>query len=499
MEQRFERRTVACLQRYLWQPQEREQTQELRLGDDMPDIGGVIAVRGHCILRSKEWQGDSIGFSGGIMAWVLYAPADGGQARMVEAWIPVQMKWNVPQTRREGSIRVSMTLQSIDARSISARKMVVRANVSALAEALGPWETEVFVPAQQDSEQIQMLRCQYPVVLPMEAGEKLFQVEEEIAMPAGAPQPQKILSFELVPKVTERDVVGGKAVFRGEVGLRLCYETSDREVCGVDLEASFSQFTDLDREHGKDATVSVVMAVTSGEPELQDGRVLLKCGLVAQYLVYDETIVELVEDAYSTENELDVVTQRLVMPAMAERCTEDIRCVVEMDVEASGVVDAWVCPGQPRVRRAGDLTELTMDGSVWVLYLDREGALQGVCCPWERRVEHPAVDQSSCYGRWAQLGRPMVTVNAGKLEAKLDMTLLTHTVDESERVMVSSVEVGGPLDTGKDRPSLILRRMESSRLWDLAKECGSTVDAIRKANGMSDEEMVGSLILIPIP
>lgn len=498
MEQRFERRMVACLQRHLWQAQEREQTQETRLGDEMPDIGTVLAVRGQCILRSKEWQADTIGISGGVMAWVLYAPADGSKARMVETWIPVQMKWNVPQTRREGTIRVSMTLQSIDARSISARKMVVRANVSALAEALGPCEVEVFEPAQQGSDQIQMLRREYPVVLPVEAGEKLFQIEEELTMPAGVPEAQKILSFEIAPEIAERNVLGGKAVFRGDVGLHLCYETSDQQICTVDLETPFSQFTDLDRDHGKDATVSVMMAVTSGEPELLDGRVVLKCGLVAQYLIYDQVMLELVEDAYSTKYDLDVVTQRLEMPSMLECCTEDVRCVVDVDVDASRVVDAWACPGHPRVRRAGDLTEITVDGSVWVLYLDQEGTLQGVCAPWERRVEHPTVDQNTCYGQWAQLGRPVVTAGPGQLEVKLDMSVLTQTVDETGKTMVTGVEIGGPLEKDGDRPSLILRRVESGRIWDLAKACGSTVDAIRKANGMSDEEMIGALVLIPV-
>lgn len=40
--------------------------------------------------------------------------------------------------------------------------------------------------------------------------------------------------------------------------------------------------------------------------------------------------------------------------------------------------------------------------------------------------------------------------------------------------------------------------MGSGGLWDVAKQCGSTVDAIRKANRLTEEAQEGQLLLIPI-
>jgi hypothetical protein len=48
------------------------------------------------------------------------------------------------------------------------------------------------------------------------------------------------------------------------------------------------------------------------------------------------------------------------------------------------------------------------------------------------------------------------------------------------------------------RPSLILRRANGEDLWTIAKNCGSTVEAIEKANGLQQAPMPDQMLLIPI-
>ena len=50
--------------------QVQEQTQEVRVSDGMPDIGSILCSWGQVILRSKEWDGDTITINGGTMVWV---------------------------------------------------------------------------------------------------------------------------------------------------------------------------------------------------------------------------------------------------------------------------------------------------------------------------------------------------------------------------------------------------------------------------------------------
>ena len=94
MEVKFPKTMMKCLKPALREVQNQEQTQEIRLSDEMPDIGRVVGAWAQPITRGKEWRGDSVGCSGGCMVWVMYVPEDGSQPRMLDSWIPFQMKWN---------------------------------------------------------------------------------------------------------------------------------------------------------------------------------------------------------------------------------------------------------------------------------------------------------------------------------------------------------------------------------------------------------------------
>ena len=210
MELQWTKKPCTYLQTNVHQVMSQEQTQEIRLPEGMPDIGRVLSVWGQPVVRSKEWRGDGMSVSGGITASVLYLPEDGSTPRCAEGWIPFQMKWSFPQSRREGSIRTQCLLRSIDARTISARKLMVRASVGVMGTAMEPAEADVYVPGEVP-EGVELLKKTYPLRLPREAGEKPFFLEEDVNLPGV----QKWVSWQLQPELTEQNVVGNRAVFRG--------------------------------------------------------------------------------------------------------------------------------------------------------------------------------------------------------------------------------------------------------------------------------------------
>ena len=167
MDMQFEKIPIAYLQTLTGQLRTQEQTLELRLPDGMPDIGRVLGAWGQVIVRGKEWNSDNMAVSGGVMAWVLYTPESGDDVRSVEAWLPLTMKWELPMTRHDGKILVSCLLQGIDARSTSARKLMVRATVGMLGEAWLPEEAQAAMPGELP-EDIELLKQTFPVFLPCE-------------------------------------------------------------------------------------------------------------------------------------------------------------------------------------------------------------------------------------------------------------------------------------------------------------------------------------------
>ena len=491
LELAFEKTEIPCLHRKLRDVQSQEQTLELRLPEGMPDIGTVLGAWGQCILRGKEWHSAEVGVSGGVMVWVLYQPAEGGSPQSVEAWMPMQQKWGIGESQREGVIRTRWQLKSVDARTLSVRKLMLRAVVQVLAEVLEPVDAQLSIPVSVP-EDLQLLHREYPALVPREAGEKTFQLEDVLPLPAGAVPPERLLSCQVMPLLTEQKVVGGKTVFRGCARCHVLYLGEDGLLHSADPELSFAQFEDLERDYDDSAAVSVMMDVTGFEPELQEGQLRVKCGMTAQYMVCDRVMVDLVEDAYSPVRKVTVTTE----PVELSNVLDISRKIMQPELEYSGgrSVDAVVFPEHPTVHRAGELTEMEFPGTVQLLAYNEEGQLEGNQLRWTERWELPAEYESQIYPEVVSLTPPQI--NTGRIAMELEVQ--ADTVSPRIGSGVTALEMGEPTPPDPNRPSLILRRAGEASLWELAKKSGSTVEAIREANHLTQEPTGDRILLIPI-
>lgn len=498
MEIQFQENKIPCLHQIKSQTQSQEQTQELRLGDGAPDIGRILGAWGQVVVRGKEWNSDSAGVSCGVMAWVMYAPEDGSQAQWVETWIPLLLKWDIPDQGRDGTITCQCHLKSVDARILSGRKMMVRATVCAGAQMFVEGETASFTPADVPAD-VELLEKMYPICLAREAGEKAFMIDEELTLPPSAPALDKPVRWSLQGDITDQKVLGDKAVFRGTGLLHLLYRTQEGALASWDFEIPFSQYTELDRAYGHQAQVQVIPVVTALETETADGgRIRLKAGLSGQYVIYDTQEIGVVEDAYSPDREVQLSTQPVTLPVVADRQNLPVRAEETVPYGSSRVADVAVYPGCCRVQSRGDGVQLEMSGQCQMLYYDSEGALQTAAAQWqwEKTQELP---QDGSMTVWCAVdGKPTASSTGETTAMQADCLLTLVTTAQREMPMVTGLTIGESRAKDPARPSLILQRAGREDLWSLAKQNGSTVSAIREANDLQDEPDPDRILLIPI-
>lgn len=497
LELKFKKSILSCLDTPLREIRNMEQTQELKLPEDMPDIGRILCAWGQPILRGKEWNTDTVGFSGGMMVWVLYAPEDGSAERCMESWIPFQMKWDLPEGTAEGTLRFDCLPRFVDARTVSARKMMVRSGMGVQAEAFSPMEAEVFAP-EGELEQLQLLHSTYPLRLPMEAGEKAFLIEEDLTLPGSAPEPEKILYYRLQPRLTDKKVLGDKVVFRGNGNLHMLYRSEEGQVHTWDFPLPISQYAQLEQEHGSDAQADIVLMPTGVELELDDeGHLHLKSGIAAQYVITDKRLVEVVEDVYRPGREVRPELAQLEMPVQLENRRENLFGEQAISAEANIPVDVSFYPEFPRQNRQEKGVELIFPGQFQVLYYAADGTLKSGNARWEGSAYLDA-DESSVIRAIPMAGEPQASPGNGQLQLKADFPVEITASARQQLPMVTAVEVGEPIRPDPNRPALILRRAGEDRLWDIARDNGSTMEAIRQANNLQSEPAPGQMLLIPV-
>ena len=496
MELEFEKRGIPYLQPLLQEVQNQEQTQELRLSDGMPDLGRILGTWGQVILRSKEWRGDRVSITGGVMAFLLYAPEDGSEPRTMESWIPFQMKWDLPEGQHEGEIRIQCLLRFLDARVVSARKIMLRCGIASLGQAYRQETAMVSIPGEIP-EDVQLRKNRYPLRIPRTAGEKTFRLEEELSLPPSAADIRKPVSYTLEPRLSECRMASGKLVFRGSAVLHFVYLSQEGTLESMDLEVPFSQLAEPEGELGQDARCDLRMGVTALELDLDpEGMLQLKAGLLAQYVLDDREMVELVEDAYSPNRDVTLKNGELEIPQILDQQRVNVPVRQTIRQEAAKIADVTYLPDFP-VQRRGEGIQLELPGQFQVIWYDKEGSLQSATARTEENWDMPGDEGIRVRATVLPGASPSAGMGTG-LELKGDTVLEMTSTSRRGLPMVTGLSLGEERVREENRPSLILRRAGNAGLWNIAKSTGSTVAAIEKANALEEEPAPDRILLIPI-
>ena len=497
MEGNFTRKQTDCMAAVLRQIQNSEQTLEIKLPEGMPDVGQVLTAWGQPVMRSKEWQDTSVQFAGGMMIWVLYIPEDGSQEQCIHGWIPFQLRWELPEEVPEGIVHFRCLTRFVDGRGTSPRKILVRAGMAVLAEGYVTEHLEVSVPGQMPAD-VALLENTYPMRLLKEAGEKTFLLEETLHLPDAAPEMGQLICWRMNPRVLDQRVLADKVVMRGNGNLHVLYRSAAGQLHSWDFEIPFSQYADLRGEYGSDARMELALMPTALELESgEGGELFLKGAMAAQYVITDKQPITLVEDVYSPDRELVIRQETLMLPGILENRRENICADQTLPVPANIIADVQFLPDFPRQRPEEGGVTLEYPGQFQVLYYGENGRLQASAARWTGEQTLQAAENTGITAVPAGAEAQAAAGN-GQIRMKMEMPVERTASAEQLLTMVTGIELGQQKTADPNRPSLILQRPGQMRLWDLAKATGSTVAAIRRANGLEEEPAPDQLLLIPI-
>lgn len=496
MEMQLKQNVVPYLKTIVKESQNYEQSLEVRIPDGMPDIATIVCAWGQPVIRSKEWRNDCILLSGGIMVWIMYQSEEQPEPLTIDAWVPFQIKWSLPDNVPEGKALIACSIRFVDARSVSPRRIMVRAGLSASAEALVPDESKLFVP-ENLPEDIELLQKRYPVRLPVEAGEKTFTLEENVNIPGEDFTTDALVYYSVTPAILDQKIVGNKIAFRGSGNLHLLFSDGSGHMHSHNVPIPFSQFAELDNVYGSDAEVTIRPSVTDMEMESDDEGILrVRCGITAQYLITDSSLITVAEDAYSISKNLQLTSDVIRLPAILEQRKEILNAEAVLPENISNIVDACTYADCPRVMTGDGQILIETQGITLILYADDQQSLKSFVSRWSSQTVLKGEAEISV-SDFLICDPQVLTSGAGAL-VRTEIPLMVSATAEDGFHIVTGIQAGEDKMADPGRPSLILCRADGSGLWNIAKTCGSTMAAIRKANSIDGDPTPGQMLIIPV-
>lgn len=218
---------------------------------------------------------------------------------------------------------------------------------------------------------------------------------------------------------------------------------------------------------------------------------------MAQFLITDKELVELIEDAYTPGREVKLGVQNLEVPTLLESRRENLYGEQSIPCDANGAADVLFLPDFPIQRRTEGGIELEFPGTFQVLYYAEDGSLRSASAHWNGQKSLSA-DERSILTAIPRAGEQQVMVGGGQITVKAELPVELVTTACQSIPMVTGAEVGQSIPPDPARPSLILRRAGTGRLWDIAKSNGTTMEAIRRANNLQEEPDPKQILLIPV-
>ena len=117
---------------------------------------------------------------------------------------------------------------------------------------------------------------------------------------------------------------------------------------------------------------------------------------------------------------------------------------------------------------------------------------------WEENLTLPTDQNSKIFATIQPKAMPQGNLAVGKVNLRAEVLMDAVTTVEQELPHVTGLVFGDLTEQDPTRPALILRKVGDNSLWEIAKNSGSTVEAISQANDLHEQPEREQILLIPV-
>jgi hypothetical protein len=478
-----------------------EETLESIVPDAMPDMVRIVQAEATALLRQKEAVDSSIRVTGTARTAILYIPEGGEVPCALEVNLPFMLHCEHGGVHSDCMVMTELKVIGADAQMLNPRKVLVRVELAARLSVYGEERRMLTSGLISEEEHLQILEEVQKDYSTADLMSRAFTFSDVLQIPPSRPQPERLLYCKARCGGTEAKVIGRKLVAKGQVELTALY-WGGGAVSAMRCELPFSQVVET-RLDGEGCTAVAGAALTGINCRLrEDGEMEVTLDLMLQAMVEHERTLTLMSDLYSTAGRLEVRREEIPLTLMQDRGEnrQMVRQMCPAALSARQVLDSALTVGALSQSLSGEgVVTVTAMTYVNVLYLTEEQELCAAAYTVPVSCELPLPEGCRCACVCTVAGESSVVPVSEGLDVRFEVLFSYRMMRAYAVPAVASAHLHEREEESQPRPSVIVRRaMPGERLWDMAKECSSTVDAIRAANGLEGEQLpCGSVLLIP--
>lgn len=498
MELAFSTNQIRFLQKVYHDIRHQEETAEAIVPDSYPDVLTIADSFASVYLRSKECRNGSAVVSGAVKAGVIFIPEDGGSQKLLEYYIPVAIKFDSVDIMENAQIQAQLRVCSVDARIVNSRKVVVRVNLGCEVLVFKDTVLEVHTLTDRDPR----LQCRdnhFKACVPVEVGEKHISVNDMIEMREGDSPVVRICKSCCSIELTDRKLIGDKAVFKGNLHIKVVFQSDDDRLLLLHHVLPLSQYCELNREYDEEM-LEMNCVLTNFDAAAEGAgtnNIRISADLMVQCTVLSDIELDLVEDAYSVGGTLNPAWSEYVLENRLDYRIDHETAGFSLEGKLDRVLDCDVYADFPVWSRNDDMVKAVIPVWIKASGYQEDGVFSGISGKTEFSEEY-----ALCENAWHRMdvitGSDLAVRAAGNgIEVRFGCELRTEFWAPSTVRNLCGGEIL-PTDQTVRRPAVIAKKVSADMpLWDIGKAYGTSVASLQQANRLSTDHTAGGMLLIP--
>lgn len=516
MELKINREMIPVTEVILDDMQEQSIELDYVLPDYDPDIFRMISCEIQPVILSQTIGTDRITYELRADIRVLYCGAGSTLVQCVYQQMTFSRSAQLPVPADNPTVHIRPKTSYANCRAVSPRRLEVRGAVSVQIRVTGEKKQEIIRDVFGMHVQLRKVPVEYAAE--KRSAVRTVSLSEEVELGSAKPPVRSIIRSDVRIDRQEQSILAGKLIAKGEVCVHVLYTwLKDDGTSGIEpmnFTVPYSQIVDMDRidESYRGSTeVQVIRCDIKPVSGKNDASDFLQCeiDLRLNCSAVKTASVQLVTDAFSTRYlceqttvplQIDMVPEPVQASLMctasipagdnAPECIYDLRCQVRN-------INMQLIPDGKQIRVSGMLccSILARDSENMPMLIEKDEAFEvytdaGV--PVDDAVLQAEVEPANCTYHLASDGA--ITVKAtlllhGALCPSARYTCLSELNVDKENKLVRDGDYALKLYYG----------VEDENVWDIAKRCHTSVDAIMEENDLTEEQLTTpGMLFIPI-
>ena len=473
--------------------------------DSKPDILNTICTSGTACVYKKELQEGRLKIDGAINTYIMYMPEGMEEGvRGLNTTLDFSENIEIEGINQEMKCFLNTKVKSIEARVINGRKIGIKVALEIEIKIFSTQETDI-VNDILENDNIQILKTNFKLNSLLGTGTTKIYAKDTVQID-NIDQLAEILKVST--NVIEKDVKisYNKVLTKAEADIKIMYLTEDNRINQINPKIPIVGFIDIANvSENNTCDINYELRNIIIKPNSQEEHsIYVEMEYEVNCNVYEEKEINLIQDMYSPDFILNI-DKTLISTISDKRNIKQNKTLQEKvilkEIEGKKLidVDSNVIMNKETKINSKILYEMELQMKFLFLSQNMQLTIQESNIPFEYVIDNLEKGESLNTENDIEIAsQDFIIQDGGEVNCNVNLNIQTNMYRNTSTNIIKEVQEEKEREE-QDYSIVIYIVKKGDTIWEIAKEFGSTVDDIVRANGIEnpDQISIGEKLYIP--